>query len=62
MNRRRFVQGSITAAVAASLSSGQAFASVLQALTQVTSSIDAVTGTGGEVVLEQAAVQEYLMF
>lgn len=58
MNRRRFFQGSIAAAVAASLSSGQAFAAVLQALTQVTSSINAVTGIGGEVVLEQAAVQE----
>ena len=58
MNRRHFFQGSIAAAVAASLSSGQAFAAVLQALTQVTSSINAVTGIGGEVVLEQAAVQE----
>ena len=58
MNRRHFFQGSIAAAVAASLSSGQAFAAVLQALTQVTSSINAVTGIGGEVVLEKAAVQE----
>lgn len=58
MNRRRFCQGSIAAAVAASLSTGQAFGSVFQALTQVTSSINAVTGTGGDVVLEQAAVQE----
>lgn len=58
MNRRHFCQGSLAAAVAASLSSGQAFASVLQALTQVTSSINAVTGEGGDVVLEQAAVQE----
>ena len=58
MNRRRFFQGTVTAAVAASLSSGQAFASMLQALTQVTSSINAITGDGGDVVLEQAAVQE----
>ena len=58
MNRRHFCQGSLAAAVAASLSSGQAFASVLQALTQVTSSINAITGEGGDVVLEQAAVQE----
>ncbi len=58
MNRRHFFQGSIAAAVAASLSSGQAFGAVLQALTQVTSSINAVTGIGGEVVLEKAAVQE----
>jgi len=58
MNRRHFFQGSLAAAVAASLSSGQAFASVLQALTQVTSNINAVTGDGGDVVLEKAAVQE----
>ena len=58
MNRRHFCQGSLAAAVAASLPSGQAFASVLQALTQVTSSINAVTGDGGNIVLEKAAVQE----
>ena len=58
MNRRHFFQGSLAAAVAASLSGGQAFGSVLQALTQVTSSINAITGDGGDVVLEQAAVQE----
>jgi FAD/FMN-containing dehydrogenase len=58
MNRRHFCQGSIAAAVAASLSGGQAFASVLQALTQVTSNINAITGNGGDVVLEKAAVQE----
>jgi FAD/FMN-containing dehydrogenase len=58
MNRRHFCQGSIAAAVAASLSGGQAFASVLQALTQVTSNINAITGDGADVVLEKAAVQE----
>ncbi|MCZ6826808.1 MAG: FAD-binding oxidoreductase [Gammaproteobacteria bacterium] len=58
MNRRHFFHGSIAAAVAASLSSGQAFGAVLQALTQVTSNINAVTGGGGGVVLEQAAIQE----
>ena len=58
MNRRHFCQSSIAAVVAASLSGGQAFASVLQALTQVTSNINAVTGNGGDVVLEKAAVQE----
>jgi FAD/FMN-containing dehydrogenase len=58
MNRRHFCQSSVAAAVAASLSSGQAYAAVLQALTQVTSNINAITGDGGEVVLEKAAVQE----
>ncbi len=58
MNRRRFCQGSIAAAVAASVSSGQAFASVWQALTEVTSNINAVTGDGASIVLEKAALQE----
>lgn len=56
MNRRRFFQGSIAAAVAASLSTSQA--SVLQALLQVTSDVNAVTGNGAEITLEQAAIQE----
>jgi FAD/FMN-containing dehydrogenase len=58
MNRRHFCQSSLAAAVAASLSGGQAFGSVLQALTQVTSNINAITGDGADVVLEKAAVQE----
>ena len=58
MNRRRFCQGSLAAAVAASLSGGQAFGVVFQALTQITSNIDAVTGDGGDLVLEKAALQE----
>ena len=58
MNRRHFCRGSIAAAVAASLPSGQAFGALLQALTQVTSNINAITGNGGDVVLEKAAVQE----
>jgi FAD/FMN-containing dehydrogenase len=58
MNRRHFCQGSVAAAVAASLSGGQSFASVLQALTQVTSNINAITGNGADIVLEKAAVQE----
>ncbi len=58
MNRRRFCQGSVAAAVAASLSGSPAFASVFQALTEVTSNINAVTGDGKPVVLEKAALQE----
>lgn len=58
MNRRRFCQGSIAAAIAASLSGGQAAGTLLQALTQVTSNINAVTGDGADVVLEKAALQE----
>ena len=58
MNRRHFCRGSIAAAVAASLSGGQAFGALLQALTQVTSNINAITGDGADVVLEKAAIQE----
>ncbi len=58
MNRRRFCQGSLAAAVAASLSGGQAIGSLLQALTQITSDVNAVTGGGADVVLEKAALQE----
>ena len=58
MNRRRFCQGSLAAAIAASLSGGQAFGAVFHALTQITSNIDAITGDGGDVVLEKAALQE----
>lgn len=58
MNRRRFCQGSIAAAVAASLATSQAAASALQGLLQITSDVNAVTGGGAEVTLEQAAIQE----
>ncbi len=58
MNRRRFCQGSVAAAVAASFSGSRAYASVLQALTEVTSNINAVTGDGAPVVIEKAALQE----
>lgn len=58
MDRRRFCQSAIGAAVAASVTSGQSFASALQALTTVAGDIDAFTGDGAEVILKQAAVQE----
>ncbi len=58
MNRRKFLRGSTAAAVSASLYSSQTYSSVLQALMQVTSDINAVTGDGGDTVLEKAAVQE----
>ncbi|MFQ5983653.1 MAG: FAD-binding oxidoreductase, partial [Woeseiaceae bacterium] len=58
MDRRRFCQSAIGAAVAASLPAGHALASYLQALTTVAGDIDAITGTGGETVLKQSAVQD----
>jgi FAD/FMN-containing dehydrogenase len=58
MNRRHFVLQSLAAAVATSLLPHQSFGAALRALTQATSDIEAVTGEGGSVVLEKAAVNE----
>ena len=58
MKRRQFLQSSVTAAVAASLPSGRALAAALATLTQVNGEISAVTGNGGQVTLEQAALKE----
>ena len=59
MDRRNFIRSSISAAVAASLPGTQALAaSLLHTPTTVPSNIDAITGDGAEVTLQQAAVQE----
>ncbi len=58
MDRRRFCQSAIGAAVAASLPAGQSVAAYLQALTTVTGDIDAITHDGTERILKQAQVQE----
>lgn len=58
MNRRHFLRGSIAAAVAASIASGQSAGAALRALTLASSDIDAVTGDGAGIVLEKAAVNE----
>lgn len=58
MNRRRFVQSSIAATVAASLPSKSALAAAWHALTAVTSDVNAITGDGAEVTLKQTAVKE----
>ena len=57
MDRRRFLQSSIAASVMAALPAAQARAA-LQALTQVSGDVLAVTGDGEEISLERAAVQE----
>jgi len=57
MDRRRFLQSTVAAGVAAALPAGQVNAA-LQALMEVTGDVRAVAGTGSEVVLERAAVQE----
>ena len=59
MDRRNFIRSSLSAAVAASLPGTQALAaSLLHTPTTVPSNIDAITGDGAEVTLQQAAVQE----
>ena len=58
MDRRHFLNSSVAAGVAAALPGNQALASLFHALTAVTADVQAVSGAGGEVVLEQAAVQE----
>jgi FAD/FMN-containing dehydrogenase len=58
MKRRHFLQSSLAAAVAASLPTGQALAAALTAMSEVSSDVNAVTGAGAQVTLEQAAVKE----
>jgi FAD/FMN-containing dehydrogenase len=57
MNRRRFIRSSIAAGVTAALPTTQVLAA-LQALTQISADVRAVTGDRKEVSLEKAAVQE----
>lgn len=58
MNRRRFVQSSLAAAVAASLPPGLSTAAILSPTMRVDRDIDAVTGKGASTTLPRAAVQE----
>ena len=58
MNRRRFVQTSLAAAVAASLPVSVSLAEILSSSMKVDADINAVTGDGAEVTLKRAAVQE----
>jgi hypothetical protein len=57
MDRRRFLQSSLATSIAAALPASQVMAA-LQALTQVTGDVRAVTGDREEISLEKAAVQE----
>jgi FAD/FMN-containing dehydrogenase len=58
MDRRRFVQRSLAAAVGASLPLGHAFGAILSPSMAVDTDIEAVTGDGAAVTLKRAAVQE----
>ena len=58
MDRRVFLNSTVAAGVAVTLSSSQALASLFHSLTEITADVQAVSGAGSEVILEQAAVQE----
>jgi hypothetical protein len=58
MKRRHFLQSSVAAAIAASLPASQALAAALAAISEISSDVNAVTGSGAQVTLEQAAVKE----
>ena len=58
MNRRRFMQRSLAAAVAAALPVNDVFAGLLGPSAKVDADINAITGDGAEVTLRRAAVQE----
>ena len=58
MKRRHFLQSSIGAALAASLPGSQAMAAALAAMTEVSGDVNAVTGSGAAITLEQSALKE----
>jgi FAD/FMN-containing dehydrogenase len=58
MKRRRFLQSSLAAAVTAALPTQQAIAAALAAMSEVSGDVNAVTGGGAQVTLEQAALKE----
>ena len=58
MKRRQFLQSSITVAAAASLPASQALAAAIAAMTEVAGDINAVTGSGNAISLEQSALKE----
>ena len=58
MNRRRFVQRSLAAAIGASLPFSRGLGAILSRSMAVDADIDAITGDGASVTLKRAAVQE----
>jgi FAD/FMN-containing dehydrogenase len=58
MKRRHFLQTSVAAAAGASFPTSQALAAAVAALSEVSSNVNAVTGSGAQVTLEQAAIKE----
>jgi hypothetical protein len=58
MHRRRFLQLSVAAALAANIQARHAYAAILGAANTVSADVNAITGDGAEVTLKQSAVQE----
>ncbi|MEJ2343238.1 MAG: FAD-binding oxidoreductase [Gemmatimonadales bacterium] len=58
MKRRTFVRSSLTAAVAASLSTRRSLAALYQEAPQAPPDVDAITGAGGEVTLKGTDIAE----
>ena len=58
MKRRHFLQTSVAAAVAASLPTSSALAAAVATLAEVSGDVNAITGSGAQVTLEQSAVRE----
>jgi FAD/FMN-containing dehydrogenase len=58
VNRRKFVQSSLAAAVAASLPARGSLAAILSNSLGVDADVEAITGDGAEVTLKKAAVRE----
>lgn len=58
MKRRQFLQSSAAAAVAASLPTSQLLAQALANMTEPAGNVNAVTGSGAQITLEQAAIKE----
>lgn len=58
MKRRLFLQSSAVAAAAASLPTSHAIAAAVAAMTEVAGNVNAITGNGSQIMLEQSAVKE----
>jgi FAD/FMN-containing dehydrogenase len=58
MKRRQFLHHSLAATAAASLPTGQVLAAALAAMSEVSGDVAAVTGSGAQITLEQAALKE----
>ena len=58
MKRRQFLHSSIAAAAAVSLPASQALAAAVATMSKVAGDINAVTGSGSPILLEQSALKE----